>query len=62
MIYVWVKASVRALTDLLPALRSGPLDEPLDLRLLGFGDALQEGGVALNPEQDLLHHPSTDRT
>lgn len=49
-------------TDLFPPLGPGSLEEPLDLCLLGFGDALQEGGVAMHPEQDLLRHPSAGRT
>lgn len=44
---------------LLPVVRTGPLQEPADLGLLRLGDALQEGGVLLHPEQQLLlrlHH------
>lgn len=57
-----VCACVGALADLLPALGSGSLDEPLDLRLLGFGETLQEGGVALHPEQKLLLQPSASQS
>lgn len=65
IIYVWVMCVcvwMSALSDLLSVFRSRSLDEPLDLSLLRFGDTLEEGGVALHPKQDPLHHPSTSKT
>lgn len=43
-----------ALSDLLPALRSRPLNVPLDLGLLRFGNTLQECGVTLDSKQNSL--------
>lgn len=51
-----------ALSDLLLAFRSRPLDVPLDLGLLGFGDTLQECGVALDPKQKSLLYRTLHRT
>lgn len=58
MSHVWTSA----LSDLLPAFRSRPLNVPLDLGLLGFGDTLQECGVALDPKQKSLLYRTLDRT
>lgn len=43
-----------ALSDLLPALRSRPLNVPLDLGLLRFRNTLQECGVTLDSKQNSL--------
>lgn len=47
---VWMSV----LSDLLPAFRSRPLNVPLDLGLLGFGNTLQECGVVLDSKQNSL--------
>lgn len=60
---VWVACVyTRALTNLLPAFRSRSLYVPPDLGLLRFGDALEEGGVALHPKEKLLLHLSPTKT
>lgn len=41
-----------ALSDLLPVLRSRPLNVPLNLGLLRFGNTLQECGVTLDSKQN----------